>query len=73
MNGYRYLIERNRVLYKLEDELRKIQHLPEPERQQRTAELEAAFDRDIARLYAQVSEEYPGERRKSARPLDDPH
>jgi predicted transcriptional regulator len=73
MNGYRYLIERNRLLYELEDQVKKIQHLAEPEKRQRKAELEAAFDRKVARLYAEVAAEYPGERRKAARPLDEPH
>ncbi len=73
MNGYRYLIERNRLFYELEDKLRKIEHLAASERLQRKAELEAAFDRMVAKLYAQVSDEYPGERRKNARVLADPH
>jgi hypothetical protein len=73
MNGYRYLIERNRLLYELEDELRKIEHLAAAERLRRKAELEAAFDRKITKLYAEVADEYPGERRKTARALDDPH
>jgi len=32
MDGYRFMIERNRLMYKLEDELAKIRHLPEIER-----------------------------------------
>ncbi len=72
MNGYRYMIERNRLMYKLEDELAGIRHLPEIERRAKTARLQAEFDRQLAALYSQVAEEYPGERRVKARPISDP-
>jgi hypothetical protein len=72
VNGYHFMIERNRLLYKLEDQLREIRHLPEVERRSRTAKLQAAFDQELAALYGQVAEEFPGERRKQARPISDP-
>ncbi|HEV3110958.1 MAG TPA: hypothetical protein VGY99_10730 [Candidatus Binataceae bacterium] len=72
MDGYRYMIERNRLMYKLEDDLAKIRHLPEVERRAKTTRLQAEFDRQLATLYAGVAEEYPGERRIKARPISDP-
>ncbi|GEM_PF-426335 len=73
MNGYQYLVERNRLLIRLEDEFKKIETLEPSERERRKAQLEAEFDLQIAKLYAQVADEYPGERRKKGRPLEDPH
>ncbi len=72
MNGYRYLIERNRLLHKLEDALAALRHLPELERRVKAGKLQAQFDREIAELYAQVAEEYPGERKRPGRRIDDP-
>ncbi len=72
MDGYRFLIERNRLMYKLEDDLAKIRDLSEVERRAKTAKLQAEFDRQLAALYGQVAEEYPGERRAKARPISDP-
>jgi hypothetical protein len=72
MNGYEYLIARNRLMIQLEAELAKLGTLPEAERQRETRRLEGEFDRKLAELYAQVAGEYPGERRKKARPLTDP-
>jgi hypothetical protein len=72
MDGYRFMIERNRLMYKLEDDLAKIRHLPEIERRAKTNKLQAEFDRELAALYSQVADEYPGERRKKARPIADP-
>ena len=72
MNGYRYMIERNRLMLKLEDDLAKIRHLPEIERRAKTNKLQAEFDRQLAALYGQVAEEYPGERRIKARAISDP-
>jgi recombinational DNA repair ATPase RecF len=72
MNGYQYLVQRNRLMHKLEQELAQLGHLTAAERQKETRRLEAEFDRRLAELYAQVAAEYPGERRKKARPLADP-
>lgn len=72
MDGYRFMIERNRLMYKLEDDLAAIRHLPEIERRAKTNKLQAEFDRELATLYHGVAEEFPGERRKKARPIADP-
>jgi hypothetical protein len=72
MNGYQYLIERNRLMLELEEELTKLAHLPADQRRAATRRLEADFDRKLGELYAQVAGEFPGERRKKARPLSDP-
>jgi hypothetical protein len=72
MDGYRFMIGRNRLMYKLEDELARIRHLPDIERRAKTAKLQSEFDRELAALYATMAEEYPGERRKKARPIADP-
>ena len=72
MNGYRYLIERNRLMHKFEDDLQKIRNLAPVERKVKRGQLQAEFDRQLAALYAQVAEEYPGERKKKARPIADP-
>jgi hypothetical protein len=63
MNGYQYLIARNRLMIKLDDELTRLAPLPEAERQAQTRRLQAKFDDALAELYAQVADEYPGERR----------
>jgi hypothetical protein len=73
MDGYQYLVRRNRLMCELEDELRKFEHLPSAERAEATKKLEARFDIRLRELYAQVANEYPGERRVKARPLTDPH
>jgi hypothetical protein len=72
MDGYRFMIERNRLMYKLEDELAKIRHLPDIERRAKTNKLQVQFDHELAALYATMADEYPGERRKKARPIADP-
>lgn len=72
MDGYHFMIERNHLLYKLEDQLRVLRHLPDEERRARTAAAQLGFDRELAALYAQVAQEFPGERRKQARALNDP-
>lgn len=72
MNGYQYLIQRNRLMCVLEDELRKIENLPEAERLAEIGRLQAQFDLKLRTLYAQVAGEYPGERKVKARPLTDP-
>jgi hypothetical protein len=64
MNGYEYLIERNRLMIKLDDELTRLAPLPEAERQAQTRRLQAKFDDALAALYGQVADEYPGERHK---------
>jgi len=72
MNGYEYLLERNRLMFKLEDDLMRLRDLPAAERQEKTARLQGAFDVRLAELYAGVADEYPGERRRKARSLADP-
>lgn len=72
MDGYRFMIERNRLLHKLEAQLEEVRNLPELERRSKTSKLQAAFDRELAELYAQVLPEFPGERRKQARAISDP-
>ncbi len=72
MNGYQYLIERNRLMIQLGDELARLGALPEAERLAKTRVLQARFDDALALLYAQVADEYPGERKKKARPIEDP-
>ncbi len=39
MNGYQYLIERNRLMFQLEDEFKKLAHLSEAERQPQVTRL----------------------------------
>jgi hypothetical protein len=72
MNGYQYLVQRNRLMCQLEDELKKIEHLPANERAAATNRLEAQFDVRLRELYTKVAAEYPGERKIKARPLADP-
>ena len=72
MNGYQYLIQRNRLMCVLEDDLHKIENLPEEERLAATSRLQAQFDLKLRALYAEVAQEYPGERKVKARPLTDP-
>jgi hypothetical protein len=72
MNGYQYLVQRNRLMCELENELKKIEHLPERERAAETKRLEVQFDLHLRELYAKVASEYPGERKIKARPLVDP-
>jgi hypothetical protein len=72
MNGYQYLIARNRLMQQLEDSMRQIGHLPKTERDAKERQLRAEFDVKLRSLYAEVADEYPGERKKKARPLSDP-
>ena len=72
MDGYRYLVERNRLMHRYEEDVAKLRNLPEAERKAKQNGLQAEFDRQLQTLYAQVAEEFPGERRKKARSIDDP-
>jgi len=72
MNGYQYLVARNRMMLQLEDRLRQLAHLPQAERETRERALRAEFDIRLRELYGQVADEYPGERKRKARPLSDP-
>jgi hypothetical protein len=72
MDGYQYLIARNRLIQSLEDAMRGLEAKPAAEGVAERRRLEAAFDVQLLELYAQVAEEFPGERRKKARPLTDP-
>ena len=66
MNGYQYLIARNRLMIELDDELTRLAPLAEVERQAQTRKLQQKFDDALAELYGQVADEYPGERKKSS-------
>jgi hypothetical protein len=72
MNGYRYLIERNRLMCQLEDELGKLSLADPAARHSETLRLQAQFDIRLKQLYAKVAAEYPGERKVKARPIEDP-
>jgi hypothetical protein len=72
MNGYEYLIARNRLMLRLEDDLKRLADLPKERREAEQKRLQAEFDIRLRELYSQVMEEYPGERRRKARPLSDP-
>jgi hypothetical protein len=73
MNGYQYLVRRNRLMWELEDAVRKLGPMEHAERLAAVKKLEAQFDVRLRQLYAGVAEEYPGERKIKARPLNDPH
>ena len=72
MNGYEYLVARNRLMQRLGDELGKLASLPAEEREAQTRRIQAKFDVQLAELYAKVADEFPGERKKKARPIADP-
>lgn len=72
MDGYQYLIARNRLMQSLEDAIGRLGAEPSPERDAEKHRLEAVFDLQLRELYSQMAEEYPGERKKKARPLIDP-
>jgi hypothetical protein len=72
MNGYQYLVQRNRLIFELEEAVHKLGGLPEEERIAATRKLEARFDLRLRELYREVAGEYPGERKIKARPIDDP-
>ena len=72
MNGYQYLVQRNRLMCQLDDELKQFESLPAAEREAETRRLQAQFDMRLRQLYAEVASEYPGERKVKARPLTDP-
>ncbi len=69
MNGYEYLVARNRLMQRLEEELARLAPLPVAEREAETRRIQAKFDVQLAELYAKVADEYPGERKKKARPI----
>lgn len=71
MNGYQYLVARNRLMQQLETQLRQLADLAHPDREGKERLLRAEFDLRLRELYGKVAEEYPGERRKKARPLSD--
>ena len=72
MNGYQYLIARNRLMLRLEDDFKRLSDMPGERRETEQKRLQAEFDIRLRELYQQVAEEYPGERRKKAPPLDEP-
>jgi hypothetical protein len=72
MDGYQYLVARNRLMQKLEDDLGRLGLLGVAEREAETRRLQAVFDVKLAELYSKVADEFPGERKKKARPIADP-
>ena len=72
MNGYEYLVARNRLMQRLEEELARLAPLPAAEREAETRRIQAKFDVQLAEMYAKVADEYPGERKKKARPIANP-
>ena len=72
MNGYEYLVARNRLMQRLEEELARLVPTPTAEREAETRRIQAKFDVQLAELYGKVANEYPGERKKKARPIADP-
>jgi hypothetical protein len=72
MDGYRYMIERNRLMQNLEEDLKKLAGLPEQQKEAETRRHRVEFDRRLAELYAEVASEFPGERKKKARAMTDP-
>jgi hypothetical protein len=72
MNGYQYLVARNRLMQQLETQLRQLADLVQPDREGKERLLRAEFDLRLRELYGKVADEYPGERKKKARPLSDP-
>ena len=72
MNGYQYLVARNRLMQQLETQLRQLADLAQPDREGKERLLRAEFDLRLRELYAKVADEYPGERKKKARLLSDP-
>jgi len=72
MNGYEYLVARNRLMQRLGEQLARLAPLPVAEREAETRRIEAKFDVQLAELYAKVADEFPGERKKKARPIADP-
>ena len=72
MDGYQYLIARNRLMQSLEDAIGRLGAEPSPDRDAEKRRLEAVFDVQLRELYSQMADEYPGERKKKARPLVDP-
>jgi hypothetical protein len=72
MNGYQYLVQRNRLMCQLDDDLKKLESLPPADRDLETKRLQAQFDMRLREIYADVAPEYPGERKVKARPMSDP-
>ncbi len=72
MNGYQYLVRRNRLMCELEDAIRNLGPLADDQRIAAVKRLEAQFDIKLRQLYGEVASEYPGERKIKARPLTDP-
>jgi hypothetical protein len=58
MNGQRYATLRHRLLVALEQGRQRAQELPAAERQQREAELEREFRRQLDELYAKAQGEF---------------
>jgi hypothetical protein len=72
MNGYQYLVARNRLMQQLETQLRQLAHLEQADREGKERLLRGEFDLRLRELYGKVADEYPGERKKKARSLSDP-
>jgi hypothetical protein len=72
MDGYEYLVARNRLMQRLGEELARLAPMAAAEREAETRRIEAKFDAELAEMYAKVAGEYPGERKRKARPIADP-
>ena len=69
MNGYQYLVARNRLMQQLETSCAACRQLPPAEREAKRDVMRAEFDVRWPRCTRQVADEFPGERKKKARPL----
>jgi hypothetical protein len=58
MNGYRYWVERHKLLLELANAKEQIAGLPEAERQERTMALEFDFRAKLDALYGKVRDEF---------------
>lgn len=54
MKGYRFWVERHKLMQWLEIETRKLEGMQEPERRQRTIELERDFRVKLDEIYGRV-------------------
>jgi hypothetical protein len=58
MDGYRYWVERHKLLIALADEKDRVEGMPEREREVRTLELERAFRQKLDTIYGEARAEF---------------
>jgi hypothetical protein len=58
MDGYRYWVERHKLLIALSDDKERVAARPDRERQQAEAELEADFRRKLDALYGEARDQF---------------